>query len=180
MKYSIAIKINDELKNKIDQAVKGLSEHFETSDFERSITVKWGQNNTDINSDNILVESIVRSIANTVSPFSINLSEVKATIAFFGISVKSEELLELNQKMENSLGMFNDPREKKNLIYDPCIWVAKMSDNISNREIKSGLRKVTSGLDLPQAFNVSEINLFIFDQGTGKYNAPIPIQLCGQ
>ncbi len=176
MKYFIGIKLPKSIVDQISETVTGLSDNFVKSRLEPHITLKGPQNNEDI----LLIESIVRSVANTFHPFVVSMTDVK----MFGeshlvISAKSKVLHELNANFARSLEKFNN-REVKNYDfnnYNPHITVSKISDNITLPKIKEVEKTVATSLGLPKSFAVTEICIFLFNDVTNMYDKTIDIPL---
>lgn len=176
MKYFIGIKLPESIVDQISETVTGLSENFVKSRLEPHITLKGPQNNE----NTLLIESIVRSVANTFHPFVVSMTDVK----MFGeshlvISAKSKVLHELNANLARSLEKFND-RGVKNYDfnnYNPHITVAKISDNITLPERKEAEKTVAASISLPKSFAVSEIFIFLFNEVTNLYDNTIKIPL---
>ncbi len=176
MKYFIGIKLPKSIVDQISETVTDLSENFVKSRLEPNITLKGPQNNE----DTILIESIVRSVANTVHPFIVSMSDVK----MFGeshlvISAKSKVLHELNANLARSLEKFNDCEVKNYDFnnYNPHITVAKILDNITLPKIKEAEKTVTANMNLPKSFAVTEICIFLFNDVTNMYDKTIDIPL---
>ena len=174
MKYFIGILVPEEIQKLILELATSLPKDFTKSRMNAHITIRAPQ----FVADMVLIESIVKSVANTFCPIDIGLGKVKNfDNNYLVVSAQSKLLYELNEKLARSLQKFNDENinyydfEK----YRPHVKIAEIPGKLTIECVKKFEENLSEITKSTKNFSVKNLTIFIDKDDTGVYDQVINI-----